>query len=357
MSLLAPTVWRRPSRHWVLAFVVFLAASCSEAGQDSFPAQEAGNPPFTVRGRWQDPAQLRYHVDPGEGVLSSEMFRVTIERALAIWSASGPVGFAAAADLSSADVVFRWGVSASKAHPDGLFGRDTSVAKTGAVGPGCTVWFDSEQSWQEGGGSGPVFYQAAVHEIGHVLGLGHSSDLESVMVAQRENGRLVLAASDRHGLQSLYGGGSEGLGDLVIERDGAHILRRVAPPASTDWTLFDSDGDGDLEIIVWTRASAREGALTIYHFGPGVLLSKTVGPVLGIAGYGAEIECTLEAGARCLDVFQPDGNVYRFRFDEHGFPGDRQPIPVRARRTPASGARSGDLDGDGVSESVRLQAG
>jgi hypothetical protein len=230
------------------------------------------------------------------------------------------------------------------------FGHDTSVARTTPVGPGCTVLVDAGREWTEAS-----LFQAAVHELGHALGLGHTEDTAAVMHAQRETGRTQLGAADLAGLCSLYGGGSDGPGDLTVE--GGPVLRRVAPPGRSDWTLFDTDGDGDDELLVWDLSSTGAGALTAYHFASGPRLERTVGPVLGVAGHGARVSLSAEEGERALVVEWPDGpegTRVRRSFDEGGVLGepetDRTPsaptMPRRDRRD------WGDLDGDGRPERV-----
>ena len=206
------------------------------------------------------------------------------------------------------------------ANPEGRFGRDTSVAATGPVGPGCTVVFDADRSWSETSGSGPSLHQAAVHEIGHVLGLGHTEDPASVLHPQRENGRTRLAPADLAGLHSLYGGGSEGPGDLVIEAARpVPALRRVAPPEMTAWVLFDTDGDGDEEVLVWATGARAAGVLTVYHFSEGPLLERSVGPHLGIGGHGARVLVgRAPDGERCIDVAWPDSTYSRWSFGTTG---------------------------------------
>jgi len=297
-------------------------------------------PPFTVRGRWTDPTRLRVLVQPAGGPVPEEVFRAAVERALAVWARTGLVGFRTGP--GEPDIVFAW---------DGeSFGRDTSVASTGAVGPGCTVRFDAGRRWREGGGDGPSLFQAAVHELGHALGLGHTEDPAAVLHPQRENGRTSPGPADLAGLASLYGGGVDGPGDLFVE--GGPALRRVAPPGRADWTLFDTDGDGDDELVVWEVAGEGSGALTAYHFARGPLLERTVGPVLGAAGHGARVQLRREGAERALLVEWPDGTRVRRVFDDAGLAAEPRPVAAAAA-VPASGRRSaGDLDGDGRPERV-----
>lgn len=53
-----------------------------------------------------------------------------------------------------------------------------------------------------------IYLQVAVHEIGHVLGLNHSSSSDSVMNAiyhRNIRGRFELSSDDRQKIKELYG--------------------------------------------------------------------------------------------------------------------------------------------------------
>lgn len=323
-------------------------ASC---GEPSSTEEAVVIPRFTVRGRWEDPTALTWRIDAANSPLSAPEFAAIVARGLDVWAETDVVGFKRASDADAADVLFAFELPAGPENPSSPFGRDTSVAVTGPVGPGCRVSFDAGRPWEEAQGAGASLLQAVVHEAGHVLGLGHSVDARSVLHPQRERAALAPAAMDFDGLHSLYGGGRDGRGDLVIEGRDAPVLRRVAPPAWTDWTLFDADGDGDDELLVWARAEVGAGALTLYHFAAGPQLERTVGPVLGFAGHGAEVECVAEPAGRFADVYAADGTALRWRFDDKGFPRDAVLVDWR-EVAPGPTSRAGDLDGDGAPESV-----
>lgn len=68
------------------------------------------------------------------------------------------------------------------------------------------VHFDNANAWSDGGGNGTIdFYTVALHELGHALGLAHSTVAGSVMEATYAGQRRTLTADDIAGIQAIYG--------------------------------------------------------------------------------------------------------------------------------------------------------
>ena len=67
--------------------------------------------------------------------------------------------------------------------------------------------FDDEEYWTIDSYTGTNLFQVAAHELGHSLGLGHSSTRESLMAPfyQRYKPNFRLSKDDILGIQSLYG--------------------------------------------------------------------------------------------------------------------------------------------------------
>ena len=67
--------------------------------------------------------------------------------------------------------------------------------------------FDDEEYWTINSYSGTNLFQVAAHELGHSLGLGHSSVRESLMAPfyQRYKPQFNLHKDDILGIQALYG--------------------------------------------------------------------------------------------------------------------------------------------------------
>ena len=345
-----------------------LACGCSPAAPEPAAQDQLSIPPFTVLGRLEHPREVRYLIDARGAPLDSADFEQAVERALSIWAETGCVAFAPA-ELSDSDaefeLVLRWDDGSNRAQSP--FGRDTSVAVTrGAATDACEVVFDAARPWtleDEGDAQRASLFQTAVHELGHAIGLGHTEDARAVLNPQRERGRTVLGPADLAGIHSLYGGGKPGSGDLVLSdaagRPLGTALLRVAPPGRTEWAVFDTDGDGDDELLVW-ELEDQGGALTAYHFEPGPrgpLLSKTVGPTLGVAGHGASLHPQRAPdGSRFVDVRWPDGSAVRRPFDDAGLPQPGQALqpPRDPAPAPPELRRTGDLDGDDSLETVTL---
>lgn len=278
-------------------------AACSRA--------EAGPARFAVRGRWPGEPRLVYRLEPENGALAPEVFARSVRAALATWSATGIVHSAEAEDTDETALVFAW---KRGAHADCTpFGTDPSVAHAGPVGPGSFVHFDAERTW-----SAATLEQAALHEIGHVLGLDHSCDEGAVMHAQPGPERARLARADLAGIHSLYGGGVGAPGDLVIRSEGDDselVLRAVAPSGTVAWAALDTDGDGDAEIVTWRTDAGGHGATWRYHFergphGSGRVLERVVGPLYGVVpqggGLGAEGSADLDGDGSPERIWRRD---------------------------------------------------
>jgi hypothetical protein len=327
-----------------------LAAACAKGERQPFQAR------FAVRGRWPGDRSIAVRIEPDGGPLAPAEFRIAIERALAPWQSTGCVVFHPAAQGESPGITFAWRRGAHDACQ--AFGTDTSIAHTGPVGPDTFVHFDAAREWNERGES---LERTALHEIGHALGLDHSDDETALMFVDPSHARAQLAASDLAGLRSLYGGPCDGRGDLSIRSapDAAPsvVLHDVAPRELCAWDVFDTDGDGDEEILVWRTDRAGSGALRIFHFAAGPALERSVGPLYGVVALGAVAKPVVDADGRRLFVTTlPDGRVLAHVFDEHGGlasvePGDPALLSSGARE-PASNTCEADLDGDGNIESI-----
>jgi hypothetical protein len=367
------------------ASVAWLALGCSTPGEDpatpplepvaatagaSLPS--TGSPTsFTVRGRWPDPGDLTYRLELADGPVDDELFQAAVEEALAIWEEAGPVGFRPAAMGESAHVVIGW---RGGAH-DGCrpFGSSPERAHAGPVARGTFLHLDAARDWEADDAS---LGRALRHELGHVLGLGHSRDPAALMALDPVADEP--GASDRAGLRSLYGGGAPAASDLRVVRatatgawrDMAPSLRGVAPATVTGWAVFDTDADGDDEVLVWRTDPAGAGALMIHHFSPGggggPVLARTVGPLLGAVPVGSATRFQRAGdGSRWIVSLLLDGTERLRRFDGSGLlvrptagddpwsGGPREDgAPAAAVDRGTTRVVVGDLDGDGVTESV-----
>jgi len=329
-----------------------VSASCSPtADEPELPFQAL----FAVRGRWSGERELRLFVEDEPGPLARGELLAAVRAALQVWSKAGACTGALVETREAASVVLGW---RRGAHGECVpFGADPSVAHAGPVGPGSFVHFDAGRAWREGELS---LTHAAVHELGHVLGLDHGPDEESVMFPAPSATRRPLGRSDRAALRALYAVGTETWpGDLTVLRaDGrpALVLPAVAPPQWTEFACFDTDGDGDDELLTWRVDDAREagGALWSFHFAPGPVLERTLGPLYGVSAPGARLAFTRDAaGQRWLSADLGGAHARSLRFDAHGIPAElAEPAP----QLEAPGARrsTGDLDGNGEQESVTL---
>lgn len=128
-----------------------------------------------------------------------------IEKAFKIWSQVAPIDFVVKKEgRVHIDIRF-----ASGEHGDGdpFDGPGNTLAHAYFPQYGGDAHFDDQEYWTVDSYAGTNIFQVAAHELGHSLGLGHSSVREALMAPfyQKYRPNFKLHADDILGIQALYG--------------------------------------------------------------------------------------------------------------------------------------------------------
>ncbi|XP_032283610.1 matrilysin [Phoca vitulina] len=143
---------------------------------------------------------------------TKDLPRVTVNqlvaKALTMWSQEVPLSFRRVL-VGTADIMISFARGAhGDSHP--FDGPGNTLAHAFAPGPGLggDAHFDEDERWTDGSRIGVNFLTTATHELGHSLGLGHSSDPDAVMYPTyrvRDSKNFKLSPDDIEGIQKLYG--------------------------------------------------------------------------------------------------------------------------------------------------------
>ncbi|KAG6426354.1 hypothetical protein SASPL_110576 [Salvia splendens] len=166
---------------------------------------------FPNRPRWPPgKSQLTYAFEPENQL--SDVVKGIFVKAFERWSEVTPLTFVETATFNRADlrIGFFSGDHGDGEPFDGVLGT-LAHAFSPPVG---RLHFDGEENWVTDGNfmngsprSAVDLESVAVHEIGHLLGLGHSSVEEAIMYPTISSGtrKVELANDDIMGIQELYG--------------------------------------------------------------------------------------------------------------------------------------------------------
>ncbi|KAI1287313.1 Matrix metalloproteinase-16 [Halotydeus destructor] len=128
-----------------------------------------------------------------------------IARAFKVWSDVTPMNFIPKTE-GRVHIDIRFVISE---HGDGdpFDGPGNTLAHAYFPQYGGDAHFDDEEYWTINSPSGTNLFQVAAHELGHSLGLGHSSVRDSLMAPfyQRYKPNFKLHKDDVLGIQALYG--------------------------------------------------------------------------------------------------------------------------------------------------------
>ncbi|KAK6633355.1 hypothetical protein RUM44_003957 [Polyplax serrata] len=119
-----------------------------------------------------------------------------IRMALDVWSKHSPLTFTGIKS-ESADIIILWG---KRRHGDKqpFDGPGGTLAHAYTPGPGIggDTHFDDDETWTAGVDHGTNLLQAATHELGHALGLGHSRLTKAVMAPTYKGYEADLALDE-----------------------------------------------------------------------------------------------------------------------------------------------------------------
>lgn len=148
----------------------------------------------------------------GEGTRDLANWQAVIERAMATWEAAGGVDFVPAGG-GPADIVIGFGQGC---HPTIMrlhecFDGPGAVLAHASIGNPAPIqaWlhFDDAHVYVDGAGALPPLFDletVALHELGHVLGIGHLAPGNAVMHEAYTGPRRQLTQADIDALRSLY---------------------------------------------------------------------------------------------------------------------------------------------------------
>ena len=148
---------------------------------------------------------------PFSGAIGAQ-YQSVIEQAIQAWAGASGLNFEQVSDPAAADLQIGWGTF-DTAESD-VIGYTSADQADGVFTPGTTVRLEdpSETPLVETSGgqltysdTGATLYQAALHEIGHTLGLSDDSDPDSVMYYQLDSSNQGLDSTDIASIQALYG--------------------------------------------------------------------------------------------------------------------------------------------------------
>lgn len=186
------------------------------------PDEDSVLAPFSLRGCKYDDLNLTYAILNDTPDMSQVRQREIIMEAFDAWAAVSRLSFTEVQPSDSPTFTLSF---ESGNHGDGssFDGAGNTLAHA-FYPPPCggthsgACHFDEAEGWTDQSASGRFrLLNVAIHEIGHLLGLEHSSDQNAIMFASYNDGVDRLGSDDVAGIQQLYGAPA---GNLVSRATG-----------------------------------------------------------------------------------------------------------------------------------------
>jgi Ca2+-binding RTX toxin-like protein len=283
-----------------------------------------------------------------DAAISNPIYQALIRAAFDAWEAVLDIDFVEVADSAASNIRLGWdGIDgsygmvgqASYTYYDHATGFDTFAA--------AEIRFDSGEAWStDPNAAGYMnFYAVALHEIGHVLGIDHSDDPNSIMYFQT-GGAIDLTQLDIAAGQAIYGdegpagGGTAGNDQLVGTGSDDHLYGYAGDDNITGRAGNDLMAGGEGNDAMWAGEDDR---------GNDRLYGESGGDVLG----GGSGDDTLIGGVGGDTLFGGAGDDWV----DAGAGGSRTTDGAGIRNVGWAGAGSDRVDGDTTTDLLGGGAG
>ncbi|XP_006206801.1 macrophage metalloelastase [Vicugna pacos] len=151
---------------------------------------------------------ITYRINNYTPDMKPEDVDYAIQKAFQVWSDVTPLKFRRT-NAGEADIMIQFALGAhGDYYPFDGQGGVLAHAFAPGSGIGGDAHFDEGENWTKNS-RGTNLFLVVVHELGHSLGLDHSTDPKAIMFPTyryTDHNNFHLAADDIRGIQSLYGG-------------------------------------------------------------------------------------------------------------------------------------------------------
>jgi hypothetical protein len=261
----------------LLACTTFTSAPAEpEYRYDDLPPEgntDAAIAEYQAISQWNK-LEIAYFFINGTEKISGETERELVRQAFALWAAQTALTFTETSNSAAADILIGW---ASGDHGDGdpFDGPGDVLAHASFPNPfddrSVFLHFDEDERWVNSNTQNVDLLTVAAHEIGHTLGLGHSSDPDALMFPSYRGPHRFLGDDDIAGVQNLYGVAS-------APQPAPSVPEDESPPPSASQDA-DRDGISDRDEVLVTGTDPENSDSDGDGLGDGVEVVNRMNPL------------------------------------------------------------------------------